>query len=303
MTTAQDYPCDVCGSDDAEEIPEARHYTDGLPIHVCRQCGLVYCKSRRTAENVAATWSDELYGSPDGDDQGRGELDSGVMKRYSALTPFVKSRHVFVAEMIHQSIGLRSKRVVDIGAGQGEFLRLLAESYGESVFGIEPSTPNCARMSRLGIYNFVGIAEHYASECSTSNEIATIVWTLENCQSCAAVIKTAHELLNTGGYVVVATGSRILVPFKKPLQYFFNDKIAQDAHPFYFSVNTLTGLLANAGFLTTHTNRYIDSDYLVVFGQKTDRTNKIEWRGDDVKDVLSFFERWHRETQDHYLNV
>ncbi len=297
------YSCDVCGSAEAVEIPAARVYTGGHPIHVCTGCGLVHCRERRSSEEIAAAWSTEIYGAPDGDEMGRGELSRGSMERYSALTPFVRARHVFVAEMIHQSIDLSRKRVVDIGAGQGEFLRMLWAEYGAQVFGVEPSEANCQRMRRLEIDSFCGTAEAFAAAASARYDVATIVWTLENCQSAAAVIEAAYRVLEPGGHIVVATGSRILVPFKKPLQYFFTNTLPQDTHPFYFSNNTLTAALARAGFEVAHRNRFIDSDYLVLIAGKTDRSRAISWRGDDPADVLDFFDRWHRETQTHYRAV
>ncbi|MBM3993184.1 MAG: class I SAM-dependent methyltransferase [Planctomycetes bacterium] len=300
---ATDVPCDICGCINAVEIPAARIYTGGHPIHVCTGCGLVHCRDRRSSEEIAALWSREIYGAPDGDEKGRGELSAGAMQRYSALTPFVRARHVFVAEMIDQLIGLNGKRVVDVGAGQGEFLRLLRTEYGAQVFGVEPSEVNCGRMQQLGIDNFCGTAEAFAASAASLYEVATIVWTLENCQSCAAVIDATYRSLDDGGHIVVATGSRILVPFKKPLQYFFSNTLPQDTHPFYFSNNTLTGALARAGFEVVHRNRFIDSDYLVLIARKTDRSRPIAWERDDPGAVLDFFDRWHRETQAYYRSM
>ena len=82
----------------------------------------------------------------------------------------------------------------------------------------------------------------------------------------------------------MATGSRILVPFKKPLQYYIGPNA--DVHPHHFSAKTLAGHMAQAGFRMTDVNRFIDSDYLVMVGEKTDRTAPISWEGDNATAVL-----------------
>ena len=100
---------------------------------------------------------------------------------------------------------------------------------------------------------------------------------------------------------MVATGSRRLVPFMKPLQYYVAPNI--DVHPFHFSAKCMKGLLAAAGFETTSINRYIDSDYLVAVGRKAEAGAEIPWQGDDADAVLDFFVRWHQDTQDHFKDA
>ena len=88
----------------------AREFTGDQPIHICTSCGFVYVKRRRSAEAIAASWSEEIFG--DG---------------YTARIPAVIARLTYVAELLDQTLGLAGKRVCEIGAGEGEFLRILAE--------------------------------------------------------------------------------------------------------------------------------------------------------------------------------
>ena len=59
--------------------------------------------------------------------------------------------------------------------------------------------------------------------------------------------------------------------------------------------------MAQAGFRKTDVNRFIDSDYLVMVGEKTDRTAPLSWEGDNATAVLGFFERWDKETRGFYM--
>jgi 2-polyprenyl-3-methyl-5-hydroxy-6-metoxy-1,4-benzoquinol methylase len=282
---SHDHPCDVCGSDDAEEVEILRQYTGGEPIHTCCQCGFVYVRRRRSAAAIAAVWSDELFGS-----------------HYTARKPYAVARQVFLAEILDSELGLQDAQLCDIGAGEGEFLTLARHRYGATVFGVEPSATNCGLMRDAGIPCFNGTAEQMAAsgERTGQFDIVTMMWTLENCESPQALMMTARELLKPEGHVLLATGSRILVPFKKPLHLYISPGPPADTHAFRFSANTQRGLLAGCGYEVTFTNRYVDHDVLCMIGKRRSRSAAIPWEGDNYRAVIDFFERWHSETETYY---
>ena len=111
------------------------------------------------------------------------------------------------------------------------------------------------------------------------------MWTLENTTDPNLMIKVAKNLLKDNGSLVIATGSRILVPFKKPLQYYI-DSDEPDTHPSRFSLNTLTRLLNNHNLDLSFTNRYIDQDWLCVIAQKKERVFQEK---DNYKKIIDFF--------------
>ena len=112
------------------------------------------------------------------------------------------------------------------------------------------------------------------------------------------MLKGAYETVKDGGHVVIGMGSRILVPFKKPLFHYCGHGEPVDQHPFHFSFNTLKGMLAEAGFRMAYVNRYIDNDVMCMIGEKVaDPAADIEWEGDDWQAVMGFFERWHKDTR------
>ena len=238
---------------------------------------------RRSAQAIAADWSEEIFGGS-----------------YTAAIPAVRARLTYVAELVANEVGLRDKLVVDIGAGEGEFLDIIRQDrYGARVFGIEPSAANCELMRGAGVDSYAGTIEEFMQRPDADDrraDIVTITWTLENCQSCRGMLSAAHSILKDGGHIVVATGSRILVPFKKTLHDYFGSN-AVDTHASRFSANTLQGILAVSGFETTHVNRYHDSDILCVIARKVDPSKRMFWEGDDYLHVQGYFERWHTDTQ------
>ena len=272
------FPCDLCRSTDALELPHAGEYTGGQLIHICRGCGFVYVRERRSAEEIAASWTNEIFGSG-----------------YSASLPAVTARLTYVAETLDIQVGLRGKRIAEIGAGEGHFLAMVREErYGATVFGIEPSAQNCADMRAQGVDCFNGTIEEFDGS-SGEFDLVVVLWTLENCQDPRALLGGARRLLRPGGQVAVATGSRILVPFKKPLHAYLS-RNPVDTNSFRFSANTIQGALAVSGLETSYVNRYLDHDVLLAIGRPAAEGAAVPWHGDDPLAVWGFFERWHADT-------
>jgi 2-polyprenyl-3-methyl-5-hydroxy-6-metoxy-1,4-benzoquinol methylase len=288
MTTDvyREFLCDVCGSDDAVEVPHCREFVTGGTVHICRRCGFVHVKRRRAAVRIAEVWSQDIFG-----------------QAYTAAIPAVRARLTYVAEFVAGSIGLKGKSVCEIGAGEGHGLELLREPrYDAAVFGIEPSPTNAARLRAAGIDHFTGTVEEFIATDRARDrfDVVMIQWTLENCEDCRAMVDGARRMLKPSSAIVVATGSRILVPFKKPLHTYFS-RLPADTHAFRFSANTLHALLTVAGFNVAHTNRYIDHDVLCEIGIKTDPPpDPAAWRGDPYLDVYNFFERWYVDTKMYF---
>ena len=124
------------------------------------------------------------------------------------------------------------------------------------------------------------------------------MWTLCNTTNCFEVMSNISNLIKKNGYLVVAESSRILVPFKKPLQMYFG-KNKQDLHPFHFSKNSLTNLLILNKFKPIYINRYIDTDYLLIIAKKIDKIENKNLKIDKASNIKKFFKRWHNESV-HY---
>ena len=55
------------------------------------------------------------------------------------------------------------KSLCDIGAGEGDFLKIIRDKFTSQVFGIEPPEKLCQLMSEDNIPNFNGPIEEYES--------------------------------------------------------------------------------------------------------------------------------------------
>lgn len=269
-----EHDCDLCGSNDFTPIEVARPYIgDNEPPVVCMGCGFVYVRERRTSTEVAKSW-DDIWG-----------------EGYTSEWPAVKARLFYVAEWLDQTIGLKGKSLFDIGAGEGTFLKMARER-GALSHGIEPCRENFDKLHKLGFIVSNSTIEQFAAR--PDYDFVTILWTLENCADCIGMLKRARELLKPDGVVVVATGSRILVPFKKPLSMYFSKNPA-DTHCFRFSENSLIRAGNCGGIHAEETNFCDDSDWLVMRFEQGIEDANYEWLYDDPQKVLDFFQSWSEQ--------
>jgi len=285
------------GLGDVSEIELLKKYTGGQIVNVDKTTGLVFAQSRRKSNEIANEWSNKVY---------KNKEVTEKEYQYTGLIPIMKSRHLFVVDTLNNSIpgGLSGKSICDIGAGEGYFLDLAKNIYNANVFGVEPSTQNCSYLKDKGIKFFNGTAEDYFLKDSVQGtfDIVSLNWTLCNCSNCNRIMEIAFQILNEDGYLVVSDSSRLLTPFKKSLSLYFEPSLSLDLHAWFFSFNTIRCLMALHGFMPIFQNNHHEQNDLITIASK--KINDINTLGpeayfDDYRKVISFFERWEKESQNY----
>lgn len=286
MTKIDKLIADYSGKGKSIILPYSKILTGGFEVNISKYSGLVSVIKRRDSKKIAQLWSDRIFGK------------KFNRKTYTANNPAVIARHTYVLETVLNKINLKKKSLCDIGAGEGNFLKLIDnKNTGCKTFGIEPSKKNCLLMKKKKIDFFNGTLEdYYEYKNKKKFDIITFTWTLCNMSNCLNAINIAFKLLKKKGIIIIAEGSRILVPFKKPLHMYFN-KENPDTHPFHFSKNSLLNLLIINKFKPIFINRYIDSDYLVIIGEKTRIINTKKIKIDNYKKVKKFFISWFNDSK------
>lgn len=270
--TSQTFDCDLCGSANYTVLEVARKYIgDNEPPVVCDNCGFIFVRIRRPAKEIAKDWNN-IFG-----------------EGYTSEWPGVKARLFYVAEFFDQNYGWKGKKVLDIGAGEGTFLGFIQQR-GAGVSGLEPSLENCTKIEALGARAYCQTVEDPVP--TEKFDVVTILWTLENCQDCMRMLRFASKCLTSDGFLLVATGSRILVPFKKPLSSYFSQNPA-DTHCFRWSEASLGRAMALAGLFRIRGNDCEQNDWLVGIGRRASGVEPLSL--DDPSKVIDFFTRWDRE--------
>jgi len=265
-------------------LPYSKKFNSGKEVNIAKYSGLVSVVKRRSSLKIADDWSKKIYGNKFSE------------TKYTSKIPAVIARHTYVLETMLSNLSLSSKSICDFGAGEGDFLKMLKNKVKCKMFGIEPSAKNCNLLKKNKINHFNGtVEEFYQSNKKLKFDIGTIMWTLCNTSNCYEVMNNISNTIKKNGYLVVAESSRILVPFKKPLQMYFG-KNKPDLHPFHFSKNSLSNLLILNKFKPVYVNRYIDSDYLLIIAKKIDKIENKKLKIDKASEVKQFFKRWYKES-------
>ena len=283
---------DFNGSSETIVAPYSKKLTNGYELNISKYSGLVSVIKRRSSKEIADDWSNKIFGN------------KFSKEKYTAKIPAVIARHIYVMETILSKINLNKKKLCDLGAGEGQFLELLKKKkINCEFFGIEPSKKNCQTLKKKKINNFNGtVEEFYNSNNKKKFDLITLMWTLCNTSNCMDILEISNKLLNKNGYIVIAESSRILVPFKKPIQMYYG-KGNPDIHPFHFSKNSLMNLLIVNKFKPIYVNRYIDSDYLLIIAKKANKINKKLIKLDNFQKVSEFFKRWYKESLNYKKEI
>lgn len=268
-------PCDLCGAADSLDTPG----DPSRKIRICSGCGFVYVSERRSTADVAHAW-DEIYASGG----------------YDPNWPGVKARLFYVAQWIESNIGLAGRSVLDIGAGNGNFVDY-CRSLGAHCVGLDPGLDNVRKIKARDIPCFHGWAAD-DSPYIGQYDIVSLCWTLENVGDCLAVLRYAKRHLAPNGHLVVATGSRINVPFKKPLRSYLpqDPNYPHDTHCFRWSIKSLFDALRISGMEYFQWNDFTERDELIVSSTKvSDDALSVNREDDWASFTLNHFRRWHEQ--------
>jgi len=250
-------------------------------------------------------------------------------KLYTSNNPIMNSRHYYGVKFLenflnYNMISLSKKLTIcDFGSGEGNFPILLKKNFKKlNIFLCEYSKSNIEFIKKKIKSEKIHIDKLF--NCSIEDfedvnnfetiDIATLNWTLCNCSNPINVLKSIYNSLKTckknigrkingeeggvkSGYLMIAESSRILVPFKKPINNYFNSKAKSSYHPWHFSFNSLNNLLEISNFRIVHRNRYFDENDMFVIAKKMDNKNhKPRLVFDNYSDIVFFFKKWKRES-------
>lgn len=241
-----------------------------------------------TASEVASYWSEVIFPEVSEDS-------------YSANKPFARARLLYVIESIVQTLRLDKHRAIswcDFATGEGVMLELLSTLYpGFRLSATEHSKILVSGLQSRGFdVRELGLGLGGVLDLSSENDVSTLTWTLANSIDPVSLLHDVVQSTKEGGFVCVAESSRILVPTRKSLINYLSKTDPADSHPSHFSANTLRCIMELVGLEICYTNRFFDSDVLLVIGRKVTR-NSFSGFSDPQELVVSFMQNWYDQTR------
>jgi 2-polyprenyl-3-methyl-5-hydroxy-6-metoxy-1,4-benzoquinol methylase len=231
-------PCINCGSEPENhqvyiktKVTHHGHLRgDPLTVVICTVCGLVFLNPQPTPQALNRFYSEEYYAGP-----------KNITADY--LTSSKKWQHDFLFSWLSAYLPgpINGLNILDIGAGYGAWLQWFGKS--NQVTGIESSRQAC-EVART-VFGLKMLETDFLSNNLTAEEfdLITGLAIIEHFNDPLEALVEMNRLLKTGGYLYLQTPDIHGMVLRQGIHRYY--KIV---HTYYFSLVTLTNLLAKAGF-------------------------------------------------------
>jgi SAM-dependent methyltransferase len=189
-----------------------------------------------------------------GFDPGRVNYDSRFENTLS-FSPRYRSYAEATAERILHRYRLRDQRIVEIGCGSGDFLRLLCAA-GNDGIGYDPSQPTSRYAAGRGDFAIIG--RNFTAEDARGADLVCCRHVLEHLPEPGTLLRRLRANIAAGSVVF----------FEVPNALFTLDRLGiWDViyeHVSYFTPSSLARAFRNAGFDIRHIETGFDDQYLWI---------------------------------------
>lgn len=241
-----------------------------IRLRVCRLCGFIY----------NASFDPALL-----------DYSHGYESTQAYSGTFDAFQRRLVAELVER-YDIRGRRVVDVGCGSGEFLRLLCEVGRNRGTGFDPAYEGRDDVANGPDWSVDFVREDYSDGSTTEPaDLLSCRMTLEHVRDVADFIRLAHR--GVGGrssamvFVQVPDVDRVLHELAFWDIYY--------EHCSYFGEGSLRSLFERNGFMVHALWREYSNQYLMVMASPSERTHLR--RGDDIESHVRLAERFGQEQE------
>jgi hypothetical protein len=269
--------CSICESSLYKILFRNDRYGIPQDTVMCRNCGLVYSNPRMTEESTTYFYKSDLYRKIY---NGIEQLDN-YDEYYKRTYKTGKSKPLFDSHypgLYFDFINFHIQSyesVCEIGAGGGwNLLPFLAA--GKKVKGYEPSPV----LVNLGRSKNIDLVNGFVGNVTGEYDLVILKHVLEHFHDPVNVVRTMRN--NIKRYLFIEVPG-------------FNSKIPsiQNAHNYYFSINTLEVITSKAGFKKIAMDYCINNDFILgLFEKIDDKTDFYYSASDEIKRILSIYRRF-----------
>jgi SAM-dependent methyltransferase len=223
--------CVICSPGSEAEIFLQAHSGGHLFSYLrCQQCGLVFLSPRPNGNEILRFYEPGYYG------------ENTQKFRFAIEIP----RLFFARKRVRrvQTFFARPGNALDIGCGQGTFLRLLQEE-GWECRGTELTEESAARASRRGFSVSVGEFDPAAFPAH-SFDLISLWHVLEHLRNPRQTLGSLPGLLKGGGIVAISTPNMDSLQAEVGKEKWFH--LDPPRHLYLFSPHTLGRIMDSLGF-------------------------------------------------------
>ncbi len=245
--------------------------------------GIVRSELKLKPIEILKYWSNVIFKSKNKED-------------YTATLPFAKARLQYVYETLNIFFKKNKKiKICDFASGQGVLLDIFKKEKYKNLRGVEHSVELAKRTNKkknIKCHNAgLGFGELKKFKDLNNIDLGMLCWVLCNCINPYEVLLEISKTIKKNKFICIAESSRILVPFRKKLDDYLDKRHINDIHPWHFSKTSLSTLLNLCNFEVVYTNRYKDSDVLLIIAKKK-KIRKNLLNIDNARKMHKFFLEW-----------
>jgi SAM-dependent methyltransferase len=184
----QHVPCDLCGSHEHDVVSTIARYFHPLTTVLCRNCGLVFTNPRPTEEEIRKFYYEDYWrnykGGPIPDPRSIRKSLSSAERRFWKIQKLLTPR----------------SKVLDIGAGSGEFVFVL-KTRGYEAIGLEPTASYADFATRKYGMKVINTTWEEADFSPETFDMITLHHVLEHLARPSAIMARLNYWLRDGGHL------------------------------------------------------------------------------------------------------
>ena len=254
--------CEICSSEKISTLFNNDRYGINQKTCVCNNCAFIFSNPRMTEKSTEYFYNSDLYrliydGS--GKNFDKEQIFKNIlyeMRNYKPLLPKKPDFSNYYSNLYFDFINNEIKdfeTVLDIGCGKGQKL-IDFNSIGKKTYGIEPSETYRKVHNELGLNTKTG----FIKEVEGKYDLETLTHVFEHLTE---LKKQVNHLFNiTNKYLFIEVPGHV-----KKVQSI------QNAHNYYFSLNTLNYFFLNNNFELVNIDYARDNEFIYALYKKTDQ--------------------------------
>lgn len=250
--------CPACESSNFKNFISCKDYTvsgDYFTVNQCVECGLKFTSPRPAEAEIGKYYQSADYISHSN------KSNDGISKLYAAVRQFAVYQKVKLVMFLVP----RGSQVVDLGAGNGYFVKQLISS-GFKASGYEPSE-DARKVAKTDFDIEIESLERFQSVEMQSINCITLWHVLEHIHALKKTLNDIYSRLTTDGYLIIAVPN----PESYDAKHYREFWAAYDVprHLYHFSPDALTKLLLQSGFVLADKKPMLfDSTYVSLLSEK-----------------------------------